>query len=319
MQQDPTLTPIQAPEPEAATGDLARLAALLQAHAPYDGHFQLRRPGLEVVRASRPNREQVHGIVRPALCIVAQGAKTVLLGSEVFEYDASRMLVFSVDVPVSGQVTRASAAVPFLCLKVELDPEQIADLVLKVYPDGLPQSPRNLAICAAPSDPGIIRAAARLVELMAEPGDTELLAPLVVQEILIRLLRSPIGGRVAQIGKEDSRLQRVAQAVSWVRSHYDRPLDVERLAGMVHMSVSTFHQHFKSVTAMSPLQFQKVLRLQEARRLMLSRMMDAGMACRQVGYLSASQFSREYGRFFGTAPTKDIARLREGGMAVAEA
>ena len=110
-------------------------------------------------------------------------------------------------------------------------------------------------------------------------------------------------------------MQRIAKAVSWVRANFDRPLDVERLAGLVHMSVSTFHQHFKAVTAMSPLQYQKVLRLHEARRLMLSRMMDAGTACRQVGYLSASQFSREYGRFFGAAPMKDIATLREGAMA----
>jgi transcriptional regulator GlxA family with amidase domain len=153
---------------------------------------------------------------------------------------------------------------------------------------------------------------------MAQPEDVELIAPLVVDEILIRLLRSPIGARVAQIGQEDSRLQRVAKAVTWVRAHYDRPLDVERLAGMVNMSVSAFHQHFKAVTSMSPLQFQKVLRLHEARRLMLARMMDAGSACRQVGYLSASQFSREYGRFFGSAPTRDIARLREVGLTSAE-
>jgi len=300
---------------ESARSDLTRLAGLIQAHAPYDGHFNLRLPGVEVVRASRTSKELVHGVVRPALCVVAQGAKTVFLGNEAFEYDAAQMLVFSVDVPVSGQVTKASPAEPFLCLKVELDPERIADLVLKVYPDGLPLSQKNLAVYAAPSEPGIINAATRLVELMAQPEDAELLAPLAVEEILIRLLRSPIGGRVAQIGKEDSRLQRISQAVSWVRTNFDRPLDVERLAAMVHMSASTFHQHFKSVTAMSPLQFQKVMRLQEARRLMLSRMMDAGMACRQVGYLSASQFSREYGRFFGSAPMKDIARLREGGLA----
>jgi len=300
---------------ESARSDLTRLAGLIQAHAPYDGHFNLRLPGVEVVRASRTSKELVHGVVRPALCVVAQGAKTVFLGNEAFEYDAAQMLVFSVDVPVSGQVTKASPAEPFLCLKVELDPERIADLVLNVYPDGLPLSQKNLAVYAAPSEPGIINAATRLVELMAQPEDAELLAPLAVEEILIRLLRSPIGGRVAQIGKEDSRLQRISQAVSWVRTNFDRPLDVERLAAMVHMSASTFHQHFKSVTAMSPLQFQKVMRLQEARRLMLSRMMDAGMACRQVGYLSASQFSREYGRFFGSAPMKDIARLREGGLA----
>jgi len=306
---------------DSAQPDLARLAGLIQAHAPYDGHFNLRLPGVEVIRASRTNKELMHGVARPALCVVAQGAKTVFLGHEAFEYDAAQMLVFSVDVPVSGQITKASPAEPFLCLKVELEPERIADLVLKVYPDGLPLSQKNLAVYAAPSEPGIINAATRLVALMAQPEDADLLAPLAVEEILIRLLRGPIGGRVAQIGKEDSRLQRISQAVSWVRTNFDRPLDVERLAAMVHMSASTFHQHFKSVTAMSPLQFQKVMRLQEARRLMLSRMMDAGMACRQVGYLSASQFSREYGRFFGSAPMKDIARLRDGGLAgvVAEA
>ena len=300
---------------ESANSDLARLASLIQAHAPYDGHFNLRLPGVEVVRSSRTNKELMHGVVRPALCVVAQGAKTVFLGNEAFEYDATQMLVFSVDVPVSGQITKASPAEPFLCLKVELDPERIADLVLKVYPDGLPLSQKNLAVYAAPSEPGIINAATRLVELMALPEDAELLAPLAVEEILIRLLRSPIGGRVAQIGKEDSRLQRISKAVSWVRTHFDRPLDVERLAGLVNMSVSAFHQHFKAVTAMSPLQYQKVLRLHEARRLMVSRMMDAGTACRQVGYLSSSQFSREYGRFFGAAPMKDIAKLREGAMA----
>ncbi len=301
-----------------APGDLARLADTIRAHAPYDGHFDLRLPGVEVVRASRPNQERIHGIVRPALCVVAQGAKTVFLGDETFSYDASRLLVFSVDMPVSGQVTQASPAEPFLCLKLELDPARIADLMLKVYPNGLPQVQKNLAVYAAPSEPAIINAALRLVELMAQPEDAELIAPLVVDEILIRLLRSPIGARVAQIGQEDSRLQRVAKAVTWVRAHYDRPLDVERLAGMVNMSVSAFHQHFKAVTSMSPLQFQKVLRLHEARRLMLARMMDAGSACRQVGYLSASQFSREYGRFFGSAPTRDIARLREVGMTSAE-
>jgi hypothetical protein len=122
-----------------APGDLARLADTIRAHAPYDGHFDLRLPGVEVVRASRPNQERIHGIVRPALCVVAQGAKTVFLGDEKFSYDASRMLVFSVDMPVSGQVTQASPAEPFLCLKLELDPARIADLMLKVYPNGLPQ------------------------------------------------------------------------------------------------------------------------------------------------------------------------------------
>ena len=146
---------------------------------------------------------------------------------------------------------------------------------------------------------------------MAEPGDAELLGPLVIDEILIRLLRSPIGVRVAQIGLAESSVNGIAKAVSWLRANFSQPMKVEELAELAHMSVSSFHQHFKSVTSMSPLQFQKVLRLQEARRLMLSTMTDASTASWHVGYQSASQFSREYSRFFGSAPTKDIARLRE--------
>jgi transcriptional regulator GlxA family with amidase domain len=153
---------------------------------------------------------------------------------------------------------------------------------------------------------------------MAETEDVDLIAPLVIDEILIRLLRSPAGVRVAQIGLEDSGVNGVAKAVSWLRENYSQPMKVEELADLAHMSVSSFHQHFKAVTSMSPLQYQKVLRLQEARRLMLSTMTDASAACSHVGYLSASQFSREYGRFFGNAPTKDIARLREQGLTAAD-
>jgi AraC-like DNA-binding protein len=284
------------------------LAQLILAHAPYDGSFDLRLPGVQVLRASQTHRSLVH---KAALCIVAQGAKRVFLGQEAFDYDGSRMLVSSVDVPVSAQITQASPARPFLCLKLELDPQRIAELVLKVHPHGLPQVQKERAVYITRTDPDLIEAAARLLTLMARPGDADLLAPLAMDEILIRLLRSPVGARVAEIGQAESRVQRVAKAVSWVQTHFDQPLDVERLAALVHMSPSSFHQHFKAVTSMSPLQFQKTLRLQEARRLMLAKMMDAGSAGRQVGYLSASQFTREYGRYFGDAPTRDIARLRE--------
>jgi len=149
------------------------------------------------------------------------------------------------------------------------------------------------------------------MECLAQPADAELLAPLMVEEILIRLLRSQIGARFAQMGFVESSVNRVAKAISWLRDNFSQPMKVEELAELVHMSVSSFHEHFKSVTSMSPLHYQKVLRLQEARRLMLSAMMDASGASQRVGYLSASQFSREYSRFFGIAPTKDIARLRQ--------
>ena len=178
------------------------------------------------------------------------------------EYDPAHMIVFSVDMPVAAQVTRASPSEPFLGLRLDLDPQRVANLVLRVYQQGLPPVHDSRAVYVARSDMRILEASIRLVELMARREDAVL-------------------------------------------------LKVEDLARLANMSVSSFHQHFKSVTSMSPLQYQRVLRLQEARRLTLSPVMDAGTACRNVGCVSASQFSREYGRFFGSAPTRDIARLRE--------
>jgi AraC-like DNA-binding protein len=245
------------------------------------------------------------------LCIIAQGAKSVIVGNEVYEYDATRMIVFSVALPVAAQVTRASYAEPYLGLKLDLDPHKIAELVLKVYPHGLPPAQERSAVYITPAEASIINAGTRLMECLAKPGDAELVSPLVIDEILIRLLRSPIGVRIAQMGFAESSVHRVAKAISWLRENFSQPMKVEELAELVHMSVSSFHEHFKSVTSMSPLHYQKVLRLQEARRLMLSTVMDAGAASQRVGYLSASQFSREYSRFFGSAPTKDIARLRQ--------
>jgi AraC-like DNA-binding protein len=299
------------PNLELLRPDLSKLTDLLKAHAPYDGAFDLRLPGAHVTRACRTNKEFHHAVQRPALCLVAQGAKRVLLGQEIFDYDASRMLVYSVDVPVAAQVTLATLDEPFLGFRLDLEPTRIADLTAKVYPHGFPHRGDGHAICVDQADAHVLNAVVRLMELASQPGDAELLAPLVIDEILIRLLRSPLGQRVALIGQEESRIHQVSKAVSWVRAHFDKPLDVARLAAMVHMSPSSFHQHFKAVTSLSPLQYQKALRLQEARRLMLLTMLDAGAAGRRVGYLSPSQFAREYGRYFGNAPTKDIARLRE--------
>jgi AraC-like DNA-binding protein len=294
---------------------LARLVSLAQALAPYDGTFDLRLGGAHVSRAARPDQPFHHAVQRPALCLVAQGAKRVLLGQEVFEYDASRMLVYSVDLPIAAQVTQASVERPYLGLRIDLEPERVAGLTAKVYPHGLPDRQEGRAVFVDQADPPILDAVARLLELASRPGEAELLAPLVLDEILIRLLRSPLGPRVALAGQAESRTHRVSKAVAWVRTNYDQPLDVERLARLVNMSPSSFHQHFKSVTSLSPLQYQKALRLQEARRLMLLTRLDAGMAGLRVGYQSASQFTREYGRYFGSAPTKDIARLREQGAA----
>ncbi len=291
--------------------DLQRLGRLIAAYAPHDGSFELRIPGLHAIRLSRINKECVHAVRLPSLCIAAQGAKTMIVGQDTYEYDSRRMIVFSVALPVAGQVTRASYSEPYLALKLDLDPHKIAELVLRVFPHGLPPAQERNAVYVTPVDENLINATARLMECLARPGDAELLAPLVLDEILIRLLRSPIGVRVAQMGFAESSVHRVAKAISWLRANFSQPMKVEHLAELVHMSVSSFHEHFKSVTSMSPLHYQKVLRLQEARRLMLSTIMDAGTASQRVGYLSASQFSREYSRFFGSAPTRDIARLRQ--------
>jgi AraC-like DNA-binding protein len=296
---------------DGSESDAAKLTSLIRAYAPHDGSFAMRIAGLHASRYSRASKGCVHALSLPCLSIIAQGTKTVVVGQEVFEYDSSRMLVYSVALPIAAQVTQASHSEPYLALRLDLEPQKIAELVLKVFPRGMPPVQERSAVYIAPVDENIINAAIRLMECLAQPGDTELLAPLVMDEILIRLLRSPIGIRVAQMGFAESSVHRIAKAISWLRVNFSQPMKVEELAELVHMSVSSFHEHFKSVTSMSPLHYQKVLRLQEARRLMLSAMMDASAAGQQVGYLSASQFSREYSRFFGSAPTKDIASLRQ--------
>jgi AraC-like DNA-binding protein len=307
-----------APLKESNEQDLSRLTALIKTYSPYDGSFEQKIPGVHTIRRSKINGELVHGLAYAGLCIVAQGSKNVLLGREVFNYDASKMVVYSVDMPLASQVMRASHAEPFLCVRIDLEPQKIAELTLKVYPNGLPSLRENRAVYVGRSDAKITNAAIRLMELIARPEEAELLSSLIIDEILIRLLRSPLGARVAQIGLKDSGLNGVSKAVSWLRHNFTQPVKMENLAKLANMSASTFHAHFKSVTSMSPLQFQKVLRLQEARRLMFSSMMDAGLASQQVGYVSASQFSREYGRFFGGTPTRDIAKLREQMVGVGE-
>ncbi len=259
--------------------------------------------------------EAAYSTLGPALCVVAQGAKVVMLGHEVLAYDPERLLVFAVGLPVSSQVIRASRKDPYLGFTLDLDPMRVAELAARVYPHGVPKASDSRGLYVGRATDAIVDAVTRLLDLMAEPEDADLIGPLAVDEILIRLLRTTIGRRVAQIGQPKSGVQRVAAAVSWIRAHFAQPVTVEEMAASVHMSASSFHQRFKAVTSMSPLQYQKVLRLHEARRLMLFQRMDASEACHRVGYLSPSQFSREYARFFGSAPTRDIARLREEGFA----
>jgi AraC-like DNA-binding protein len=298
--------------------DTTELATLLAAHTPYDGEFALRLPGVFAARASHPSTEAMHGMQEPSACIVASGAKSVLIGDDIFEYESGKVAVFSVDVPLSWQITRASQSEPYLVLKISLSAGRIVELASKIFPHGVPQPRESRALYITDADAGVLEAATRLVRLMRSSADAELLAPLAIDEILIRLLRSPMGSRIAQLGQAESSVHRIATAVAWLRENFDQTVNVEELAQRSNMSGTNFHRQFKQVTSMSPLQYQKALRLQEARRLMLTRMLDAGAAGRQVGYASASQFTREYGRFFGSPPTKDLQRLREHGLPPSE-
>ena len=294
---------------------LRRLANLVARYALHDGAFPLRLPGTFVVRRSHMTTEPMYATMRPAVCIVAQGAKVVMVGRDVVEYDPAHVLVLAVDLPISSQVIRASRKEPYLGFILDLDPARVAELATRVFPDGVRKPSDVRGLYVGHSTDGLVDAVTRLLDLMADPEEAEMLGPLVVDEIVIRLLRTAVGPRVAQIGQPKSGVQRIGEAVCWIRAHFAQPITVEEMAASVHMSGSSFHERFKAVTSLSPLQYQKVLRLHEARRLMLFQKMDASDASHRVGYLSPSQFSREYARFFGSAPTKDIARVREEGFA----
>jgi AraC-like DNA-binding protein len=238
----------------------------------------------------------------------------VMLADEVYVYGPEQFLVVSVDLPVMGQVVNASPAEPYVCLKFNLDPGQLSALMMELG-RGEPRNQRaerlSLALSITPVDPPLLDALIRLTRLLETPNDIPILAPLVEREILYRLLFSEYGDRLRQIATSDHRLVAVNRAITWLRQNYAAPFRIETVAREARLSPSALHHSFKSVTAMSPLQYQKQLRLQEARRLMLGQAMDAATASHQVGYESPSQFSREYSRLFGAPPSRDIARLKE--------
>lgn len=287
----------------------ASLADAIERFTGQDGIHETPIAGLRFSRLSGPNAPMC-GVQEPALAMIVQGCKQTMLGDDVYEYDASRYLVASVDLPIIGRVTQASAEKPYLCFVLSLPPADIAELVTQAEAASAPLPPPSRGISVSRCDPDLLDAALRLVRLLDAPQDIALLAPLIIREIHYRLLRSDQGGMLRHIGVADSQGHRVAKAIGWLRQNYREPLRIENIARQVHMSTSSLHHHFKAVTAMSPLQYQKQLRLQEARRLMLTEVLDAATAGHRVGYESPSQFSREYSRMFGAPPVRDVERLR---------
>ncbi|WP_426754645.1 AraC family transcriptional regulator [Myxococcus sp. Y35] len=287
----------------------AELARLLERHTPADGVHESAIPRVFLIRASRPS-EPIHALHEPALCIIAQGRKQVMLADQLFPYGPEQCLVVSVDLPVTGQVTEATPGAPYLCLRVDLDPGQLSALMLEASLEPTGRRSPGPAMSLSPAEPALLDAATRLVRLLDTPRDIPFLAPLCIREMLYRLLSSEHGARLRHIALAQERLDSVNRAITWLKHHYTEPLRIEKLARVAHMSTSALHHHFKSITAMSPLQYQKHLRLQEARRLMLGQALDAASAGHSVGYESPSQFNREYSRLFGAPPARDIARLR---------
>ena len=248
----------------------------------------------------------------PALCVVAQGSKEILLGDSLYRYDPAHYLITTAALPIANQITKASKERPYLRFLLKLDPALVGSVMVEAgHP--VPQSHAAVkAIDVSPVDAGLLDAVVRFVRLLDSPTDARFLAPLIRREIVFRLLVGEQGGRLHHVAVLGGHTHRIAQAIDRLRKDFDQPLRIEDIARELGMSVSGFHHHFKAVTAMSPLQFQKQLRLQEARRLLLGEDLDAASAGYRVGYSDASHFTREYKRLFGAPPMRDVERLREG-------
>lgn len=288
---------------------IKELVGLMESSVTMDGTHETSIPGLRFVRASQIS-QAVHSVYEPSLCVVAQGTKIVMLGKENYKYDSASYLTASVHLPITGQVVKASPKYPYLCVNLQLDMEQIFEVIQssnQVIPS---QSPgRGLVISRV--DDSLIEAVLRLIRLLETPHDISVLAASVKREIIYRVLQNDQNNTLKHFALIGSKAQRVAKVIEVLSRKFAQPLKVDEMAKEARMSSSSFYYHFKEVTGMSPIQYQKQLRLQEARRLLLTENLEAAEAAFQVGYESPSHFSREYSRRFGLSPIKDIRRLRE--------
>ncbi len=262
-------------------------------------------------RASSPT-ELGHGVSYPSFCMSAQGSKEILLGDNRYRYNPAQYLIATTALPIASRITEASLEHPYLGLVLRLNPTLVGSVLVEAG-QLAPRSPSAVtAIDVSPLDAGLLDAVVRLIRLLESPTEARFLAPLVAREIVYRLLIGAQGGRLGQIAALGGSTHRIAEAVERLRKDFDQPLRIEDIARGLGMSVSGFHHHFRALTAMSPLQFQKQLRLQEARRLLLGEGVDAASAGYRVGYGNASHFTRDYKRLFGAPPIRDVEHLREG-------
>src|SRR5262245_35371113 len=275
---------------------------------PSDGILEV-FPDVFLGRSSQPT-QKVHSVFKPAFCVIAQGSKHVLLGEKLFRYDPGHYLISTVDLPIISRVVEASRERPYLSFRVSLDASLVALLIMESGIEIKKGDASVEAMGVNSIDANLLDAVVRLARLLDTPDEIQILAPLIIREIVYRLLRREQGARLNHLLASGGDTRRISKAVEYIREHFDQPLKIEDLARELGMSVSGFHHHFKSVTAMSPLQFHKQIRLQEARRLMLGEELDAASAGFRVGYEDPAYFSRDYKKLFGAPPQRDITKLR---------
>jgi len=297
------------PSGDETSAQRAELAQLVERFVSGDGVHPTAIESLYFIRCAEPG-EKTWGVHKPALCIIVQGGKEVRLADELYCYDPLHYLVVSVTLPVAGCVVRASSHEPYMCIRLDIDPSLIAGLISESDPFGEIDEATQRGLYLDRIDAPLLDATLRLVRLLGNPKDIPVLAPLALREIFYRLLCGPQGQHLQEIALQGSQSHRVTRAIEWLNQNYVEPLRIDDLARRVNLSSSSLHHRFKALTAMSPLQYQKQLRLQEARRLLMAEGLEVSVAGYRVGYESPSQFSREYSRLFGASPVKDMARLR---------
>lgn len=285
------------------------LVELVSRTIPYDGRVEPLE-GITLHRSSVAG-EPLHSVSYPSLCIIAQGKKEVHLGEHRVQYDPYHYLLVTAELPLVGQVMEASRAEPYMSFILRLDSTLVSSVMLEAGHEAPQRSADVPAIDVSPLSADLLDAVVRLMRLIDTPDEASILAPLIHREIVYRLLKGEQGDRLRHIAVVDGESHRITRALDRLHEQFDQSIRIESLADEVGMSVSSFHQHFKAVTEMTPLQYQKQLRLQEARRLMLAEDLNASSAAYQVGYNDASHFNREYKRFFGSPPMSDVERLRQ--------
>jgi AraC-like DNA-binding protein len=295
-------------EKQRAQSNREELVERIARALPEDGALDI-FPGFRLARSSKPTKP-VHAVYQPSFCLIAQGCKHALLGEEVFRYDPGHYLIYTVDLPLTFQVEEASKERPYLGFRLDLDPSVVATMMMESGADPKKAHARVKAIDVSPIDNDLLDAAVRLVRLLDAPDERKVLAPLITREIVFRLLAGGQGARLGHLLIAGGGTGPIAKAIGHLRKNFDQPLRMEDLAHELGMSLSGFHHQFKTVTAMSPLQFQKQIRLQQARSLMLAEDLDAASAGFRVGYEDPAYFSRDYKKLFGAPPQRDIAQLR---------